>query len=443
MKILIVSWYMPPYNTMGALRVGKFAHYLNSAGHDVRVLSASGLPFSQTLPREFPEDRIVRTPYRDMNDPLRALNRMLRPLRGGAKDGGSAAKPAASAADAGGGQSSGGGLLRRLRVVWEEVTNFPDARVTWRFTAVRGGEKMLRNWRPEIIFASAPPFTGLMIGRRLSRRFGIPWVAEYRDRFYEDPYDQPSALRKKAEKWFEDRLLKQVSGIVTVSEPWAEDYRVRLGLPVMTVYNGFDPQQFPADFPREPTDPDVLRIVYTGVLYAGRRDPSPLFEAMSRLGEAGKAIRVAFYGASEALLHSMARRHGVLDRIETHQSVPYDESIALQMNADILLLLQWNDPREAGNVPGKLFEYIGARRPVLGIGYEGGVPARILREREAGVVLNDPGAIAERLTQWIEIKRAQRAIPLLPENVRDGLSRPEQYAGLEKFLIELSTASGE
>ena len=139
----------------------------------------------------------------------------------------------------------------------------------------------------------------------------------------------------------------------------------------------------------------------------------------------------------------MAARHGVEDQVDIGGRVPYDESIALQMNADILLLLQWNDPREAGNVPGKLFEYIGARRPVLGIGYEGGVPARILREREAGMVLNEPDAIAEALAEWLEIKRRDGAIPLLPGSVRDGLSRPEQYQGLEKFLMELVPASPE
>jgi len=148
---------MPPYNTMGALRVGKFAHYLHGAGHDVRVLAASGLPFAETLPLEFPDDRIIRTPYRDINDPLRALSRMLRRVRGGGGDAPPGDGPPGGAADAGAG--AGGGRLRRMREIYQQVTNFPDSVVSWRLTAVRGGVGWLRGWRPDIVFASAPPFS--------------------------------------------------------------------------------------------------------------------------------------------------------------------------------------------------------------------------------------------------------------------------------------------
>lgn len=440
MNILLVSWYMPPYNTMGALRVGKFAHYLAGAGHDVRVLAGSGLPFPQTLPLEFPEDRIIRTPYRDINDPLRALNRMLFRLRG---SGGHDGEAPAGDAGAENRSSNGAGVLRRMRQFYQEVTNFPDSQVTWRFTAVRGAVRALDGWRPDIIFASAPPFTSLMVGRRLSRLFSTRWVAEYRDRYAESNYRNLSSLRRAADRKFEDWLLHGVSGIVTVSEPWADDYRARYRLPVACIYNGFDPVQFPAEFPRRTNEPDVLRIVYTGILYTGRRDPSPLFEAIARMGDAGKQVRVAFYGADNAVLHAMAERHGILDEVELNGNVPYGESVAAQMNADILLLLQWNDPSEAGNLPGKLFEYIGARRPVLGIGYEQGIAARILRERDVGVVLNDSDAIAERLAGWLETKRREGSIPLLPEAARHGLSRPEQYEKLEKFLSERVAAPAE
>jgi hypothetical protein len=329
-------------------------------------------------------------------------------------------------------------VLRRLRVAYQNLVNFPDAQIGWLPAGVRGGRKILAGWAPDLIFASAPPFTTLLIARALGRRGGIPLVVEYRDRFLEDPYWTPTGLRRRLIRTLEEWWMKQAKAIVTVSDPWAEDYRARFRLPVLTAYNGFDPDDFPADYPRaDGTDPTTLRIVYTGILYPDRRDPSPLFEAIALMGEAGRKIVAEFYGPDLEMVTAMADRHGVRDRVRVSGSVPYKQSIDLQMNADVLLLLQWNDPRERGNVPGKLFEYIGARRPVLGLGTEDGVPARILRERGIGIVLNDPARIAGQLGAWLAEKRSNGCLPLLPPAARAGYSRPEQYAAVETFLRDV------
>ena len=70
----------------------------------------------------------------------------------------------------------------------------------------------------------------------------------------------------------------------------------------------------------------------------------------------------------ESLVVPFAARHDVSHLVAVHPQVPYLEAIAIQHRADVLLLMQWDDPREQGNVPGKLFEYLGARRPILGLG---------------------------------------------------------------------------
>ena len=449
MKILVVSWYMPPFGTMGALRVGKFCKFLDQQGHDVRVLSCADVPYEKTLPLEFPEDRIVRTGSLDVNAIPKAVQKLRVALRGNRLE----PAPAVSSValeTAGSSPSVGTPMapsvtptrpgfakrtLRSLRVGYQALFNFPDPQIGWYFSGISGGRTMVDGWQPDVMFASAPPFTTLMIARTLSKRIGAPLVVEYRDRLAEDPYStRAQSLRKKIEKLLEDWWMKQAAAIVTVSEPWAEDYRTRFGLPVLSVYNGYDPDDFPADYPRKPTDFSILNIVYTGILYPERRDPTPLFKAIRLLGDEGKNIRVAFYGANRDDLTEMAVSHNVLDQVDIHDKVPYQQSIDCQMNADILLLLQWNNPREQGNVPGKLFEYLGARRPVLGLGLEDGVPARILAEREAGFVANDPAVIAEHLKKWLAEKRANGEIPLMPLSAQQGYSRPEQFETAETFL---------
>ena len=105
-----------------------------------------------------------------------------------------------------------------------------------------------------------------------------------------------------------------------------------------------------------------------GTIYAGRRDPKPLFQALSEVGFDPKDVRVQFYGNGLDIIRDQADRLGVKDFVEIYPPVPYDDSVDTQRRADVLLLLQWNDPREQGNVPAKLFEYLAVRRPILSIG---------------------------------------------------------------------------
>jgi glycosyltransferase involved in cell wall biosynthesis len=114
--------------------------------------------------------------------------------------------------------------------------------------------------------------------------------------------------------------------------------------------------------------------------------------------------------------------------------VPYRESIRRQKAADVLLLLQWNDPLEQGNVPAKLFEYLAARRPILGLGLVDGVPAGVIRERGAGLFDNDPAAIAAQLARWIDEKRRTGRVRPLGEGASRGFSRAEQFDRLLGFL---------
>jgi len=99
--------------------------------------------------------------------------------------------------------------------------------------------------------------------------------------------------------------------------------------------------------------------------------------------------------------------------------------------------MQWNDPREQGNVPAKLFEYMATGRPILGIGIEDGVPARLIAARGAGLYANDPQRIAEQLGRWVADKRATGRVAPVDPAARLGLARDEQFENLFGFLEAL------
>jgi hypothetical protein len=185
-----------------------------------------------------------------------------------------------------------------------------------------------------------------------------------------------------------------------------------------------------------------LRIVYTGLIYPGRRDPSALFAAIAALGAERSGVEVAFYGQDLRGVAESAQRHGVAGCVTVHGNVPHTESLRAQQQADVLLLLLWDDPREAGVYTGKLFEYVGSSRQVLAVGSSTGVAADLLRTRALGVAARDPQTIASALREWLAEKRASGRVAPPPPSAKAGLSRQEQFARVSTLLTAVAPAAG-
>jgi glycosyltransferase involved in cell wall biosynthesis len=428
MKVLIVSFAFPPSNVIGAVRVGKFARYLDHRGHDVRVL-ATDLVEDRSLPLEISRERVFYTEYRQRQHWIDRLARLLR---------GHAARPAEGRRDEvpskNGAPASS--LRQTLRRHYMGLIHIPDMRADWLRTAIPAGRRLISEWKPEIIFASAPPYTGLLVASRLARAHKIPWVADFRDLWVDNPYYSEPGWRKPIDAILERRTLRRAAGLVTVSPVWAEQLRRRHGKDAAVVYNGFAEEDFPPLAQR--ADPGgILTIRYMGSIYRGFRDPSALFSAIALLPDQLRTrINVEFFSdAGDAVLDAAAA-HRVESVVAVKPRVPYRRALALQMEADVLLLLQSSDQRDEGNLPAKLFEYLYARRPILFIGYERGIAARLVIDRRAGLVSNSPVQIRDQLQKWLENKRAGRLERLDP-SVSLGLGRDDQYAKLERLFEEV------
>lgn len=415
MRILLVSYWFPPTNVIGAVRASKFARYMREAGHDVRVLGGpAGEPLGLML--EIPEAAVSRPvvagPTASRGRLAAARSRLL------------------EHSDAWGLTSGRAGKV--LREHFYAVLERPDKQADWIEPAIALGRALMRDWRPDVIVASAPPYSGLIVAARLHEESGVPWVAELRDPWSGNVYNDRPAWRDWLDRRMERRTLSGAAALVAVSPVVTRDLRARYKQPIATVLNGFAPEDLPAPSARVPHD--VLRIVYTGTIYAGHRDPSPLFAAIARLpADARRQVRVVFYGPTDTQVRALAAPHGVQEQVVVMPAVNYRTSLEHQAQADVLLLLQRNHPSDEGNVPAKFFEYLGALRPILLLGYEQGVLARMIRERFAGLISNDPAAIAGQLQTWITQSRAE-GVPALAEAARAGLSRAEQFGEYEAFL---------
>lgn len=440
MKILLVSWYFPPSNTIAAVRLGKLAKHLCERGHELRILTAANPPYPATLAVEVDRDLVHRATWRDITSLPDWIARLI-PRKGALAPPGRNVEVADQATKAPAPATPQPVTARRLRTIRRKLSNlyelllgFPDIRIGWVPDARRKGLQIVRDWLPDVIFASGPPFTTLLVGYLLSRTTGIPLIVEFRDRWSDDPYYPRPWLRGKCDRWLERRIIRRAVGLTTVSEPWAVTFRKQYGKPVAVIPNGFDAEDFQGTIGQGWPDPDVLRIAYTGGIYPGYRDPSPLFRAIGGSAELKKSVEVHFYGSDPQLVSALARDHGVENSVIVHDRVDHIEVLRLQQSSDILLLMQWDDPREQGNVPGKFAEYFGARRPILVLGLADGVPATEVRSRSAGAATTDPNAIAAWLTNCLAAKRQAGKLAPLSDEAVAGLSRAEQAVKLEQFF---------
>jgi hypothetical protein len=302
----------------------------------------------------------------------------------------------------------------------------------WARRAFVAGAAATRDWRPDAIVASGPPFSSFISASRLSRRLKVPWVADYRDLWTNSTYYPYPASRRVVDRFIELRTLRGVTAVVTTSEPFAEELGHLHGQHADVVLNGHQPASERWDVQKRL--PGQLNLLYAGQLYPGKRDPRPLFEAIALLGADGTGIRVHFAGAHGLEAARSAQMASCTHNLVDHGQIDRAEALHLQHRADVLLLLMWNDVGEAGVYPGKLFEYIFARRPILMLGWPRGVAAELIRSRGAGVVLNDPEAIADQLTTWLAEVASPGGVRPLPESVTYGLTRDEQNSRFARII---------
>jgi len=421
----------------------KLSPFLLARGHDVRVLTQGGLPFPEVLSPEIPVEKIVYTKTFDvrtipaiiMTTPSRLFRRKNVEYSEAASTApvhanGPTSKPASRL------KIYIKKSLRPLSNLYVNLFCWPDSHIGWLPWGVREGSKLIEDWKPDIIYSSAPPHTSSILARRLSRLSAVPWVCELRDLWVDHPYYDEPAWRLWLENIHQRRVFRDAAALVTVTAPWARLLKEKHGKPTLLSMNGFDPKDFPEEPPIPQNTRPELIIRYLGILYREKRDPTPLFKAITLLGDAAKNIRVQFFGPDLTFVEELRSSFNLGMVVETHESVPYDQSIDLQRRADVLLLLRWDNPGESSVIAGKFFEYLGSRRPILSVGSTDGVVADIIREREAGLVSRSPEEIAKKLIEWLRVKAERGALPPLPTTARQGFSRTDQFEKLEEFLLD-------
>jgi glycosyltransferase involved in cell wall biosynthesis len=370
-SILLVAYFYPPCRDTGVLRPAAMAKWLRRFGHEVTVLTTSA--------------------YGAMADDEQDVVRTADAQRWRARAHGKDRIDALFDSDTYSGRPH---PLSKLVV--------PDpVAAAWLPFARSRALSLHRRRRFDCVITTSPPESAHAVGMALHRR-GLPWVADVRDAWTFEPLrpEFPTGLQRRLDEWLERRWLGGADAVVCVSEPAAEDLRRRGIAEPLLIPNGWDPEA--ADGGSELTgllDPERVSLVYTGRFGSYGRDPRPLVDALGHLAaeepDAADRLELVVAGPLTDGESSLLSRDVSPARIVRAGSLPRERALALQREADALLLLAQPTRSQLLNI--KLFEYLAAGRPILALaaGTEAG---RVVAELGGETVrADDPAAIAAAL----------------------------------------------
>lgn len=297
--------------------------------------------------------------------------------------------------------SSGKKTWKQQLSLWIRANLFvPDPRVGWVKPSVRFLKKYLKGHPVDAIVTTGPPHSVHLIGQKLHQATGIPWVPDFRDpwtRMYYLKYLPMTPATWRRLRAQEQGVLDSCSAVLACTPPVQEEFRAQTATPVACITNGFDEEDFACPAPE---GDGLFNIVHTG-LFAADGNPltlwkvlgemaaeDPQFKEKLRLRLVGKVDREVLDAIADAGLAAHVVATGYCDHLA---------AVREQRAATLLLLPLRNDPEYRPILPGKLFEYLAARRPVLGIGQADGAMARVLASTGAGITADWADAAAMRM----------------------------------------------
>ncbi len=318
----------------------------------------------------------------------------------------------------------------------------PDRWSSWLLSAVPAGLRLIRRYRPDLIWSTYPIATAHLVALALHRASGLPWIADQRDPLLDDGYPA-DARRRRLHGWIEQRLAARCAAVVCTTpgavSAWCDRNPSHVEPRVRLIENGYDNDAFDSAAklaPEKSLAGQPFRLLHSGVIYPSERDPEQLFAALAMLHAGGDIDRATFRlvlrasGHDEHLRTMLARHPNLAAMVELAPPLPYQAALGEMLDADGLLLLQAANCN--AQVPAKLYEYLRAQRPVLALTDAGGDTAAALRQAglDAIAPLDDAGKIASALHRFLGLcRQGKAALPDAPMVARHSRSARTQELG--------------
>jgi glycosyltransferase involved in cell wall biosynthesis len=341
-------------------------------------------------------------------------------------------------------------FIRQLVRTAEMWAYHPDTAMCWIGPAVESISKVCASKRPDVIWATGGPWSAFIVAQRASQLTGIPYVLDFRDSWTltEEFEGRQPAWAKRRDRRTLYGLLKKAQAVIFRFRTEAECYwrAYREGLDVSRIHiipNGYEGMinQFQSSLPR---NGDKCTVLYTGTVTAYKYDT--FLQALGLLKKSltpTKQLRLLFVGEGTEILADKAAAIGISDIIETRPPVSQAEVTRLQKDANALLLLEVKPQRGYEFCGSKIFSYLKAGRPIVGVLSPAEEAAKILHEVGVSSVadVNAPTEIVALLRMLLDGWSAGDLRSLVPNPIAcKTYSAQQQTAALVRALEGTPTA---
>ncbi|MEY8779655.1 glycosyltransferase family 4 protein [Allomuricauda sp. XS_ASV26] len=370
-KILVIAYYWPPAGGPGVQRWLKFVKYLPELGLAPIVY----VPENPSYP--IIDNKLVN----EVPSSIRILKRPIKEPYGWASI---LSKKKTKTISSGIIKEKDPSFIEKV-LLWIRGNFFiPDARKLWVKPSISYLAKVIADEGITTIVTTGPPHSLHLIGLGLKKKYNIQWVADFRDPWTSIGYHKSLRLTNYAHlkhKALEKGVLLRADKIVVTSRTTKLEFEAITPKPIKVITNGFDDE-----LPLVALD-KKFTISHIGSLLTGR-NPLGFWKAVQELLSENElfkdALHIQLAGVvGEEVLQSI-KDFGLTDYVEQLGYLPHDKVLETQQKSQLLLLLEIDSKETKGIIPGKLFEYLNAKRPILAIGPQGWEAGAMVVDHKAG-----------------------------------------------------------
>lgn len=435
-KVLIIAYYFPPLGWSGVQRTLKFVKYLRNFDWEPIVVTVGKTKFSildESLNEEIPTDinviRIDDVVLKDVTDTMK--------------------KQMKEYIDASINLISDEDLKqiyeKEIEKKFSELRDLlliPDGNAIWANNVIKIIKNKIDFNEIDVVYTTSAPYSAHIIGDYIKKKYNIPWIADFRDQWINNPYidHDKNSLSYKIEKNMEKSIVLNCDRLITVTpiitENYISTYKIEKNK-VTTITNGYDEEDFKNINFRKQNN--KFTIVHNGSFYL-KINPYTVAKVIKKLLENEsvdeKKIEIILNGNNDCnIINKFKEIMGQYSSIITINGyLSHEESLIKSSNADLLLLICGEEESSKQVYTGKVFEYLRLRKPVLSISPKGSLVEKLLDETECGInaEYNDIETIEEILLKYYNNWLKGNEIKVGAKNIEE-YERKE----LTKKLVEI------
>lgn len=384
-KVLVIAYYFPPMGLSGVQRVLKFTKYMKEYGWEPTVITTDKTAYyahdkSLMKEAEDAEIKIIRTGGKDPNSLLSKRGTVKMPRE----------------------------FIRKLLGLISKTIFIPDNKKFWSRKAYKKAKEILSKEEFDIIFISVPPFSQFQVATKLKQEFNIPLIVDYRDSWLDNQFAfYPTPYHRWRHKSMEYTAIRHADKVIVVNrrikEKLLRNYKYLSFEDIEIIPHGFDSEDFenvkPITFKEK-----KLRILYSGIFYENIT-PKYFLKAYKELSkdrpDITENIELHFIGHFRRENKKLVKKLKLFESVFDHGYLDHNEAVRFLLSMDILWLMLGDEKGMEMVTAGKLFEYFGTRKPIIGCLPEGA--SKIALENYGASFLTKPNDIKAIKKVFIEV----------------------------------------